>query len=74
VQTLRLRGCYLLVDMSALGRVRKINLACCYGVVDVSALGQVEELDLFGCAGIKDYSAAPHAKRECVSSFDFCSF
>ena len=62
-EKLDLSYCRDLVDVSALGGVKKLYLNGCIGVTDVSALGGVRVLYLSYCTGITDYSAVPHAKR-----------
>ena len=54
---LDLSYCKDLVDVSALGNVRKLCLIGCKSIKDVSALGNVEELYLNCCTGITDVSA-----------------
>ena len=46
VEVLDLKRCQSLVDVSALGGVKKLDLSKCTSLVDVSALGGVTKLDL----------------------------
>jgi len=56
-QRLNLSYCQELVDVSALGGVKYLELRGCTGITDVSALGGVQILSLSECIGIKDVSA-----------------
>jgi hypothetical protein len=49
--------CCVVIDVSALGGVRELNLYSCYNVTVISALGGVYNLNLTRCYGVTDVSA-----------------
>lgn len=51
-----------MVDVSALGTVRDLDLTGCVEVVDVSALGNVKRLSLARCRLVVDVSALANVR------------
>jgi hypothetical protein len=55
--SLNLSHCYLITDISNLGRIQKLKLDFCRNITDISSLSKVPYLSLRGCTGITDFTS-----------------